>query len=117
MKFLAALVFIAVVAVIRSESTDVPDSVDVPESDDIDIPEVEDINILVAIDLPEDEVPNLEETTGDEVITEPAHPRFRRATCDILGHWVGSAACATHCIARRFRGGYCNSKQVCVCRR
>ncbi|XP_065093676.1 defensin-C-like [Ochlerotatus camptorhynchus] len=43
--------------------------------------------------------------------------RLKRATCDLLsGFGVGDSACAAHCIARRNRGGYCNSKKVCVCR-
>ncbi|XP_050067675.1 defensin [Anopheles maculipalpis] len=43
--------------------------------------------------------------------------RAKRATCDLAsGFGVGSSLCAAHCIARRYRGGYCNSKAVCVCR-
>lgn len=37
-----------------------------------------------------------------------------RISCDVLGNEV---LCALHCISRGFRGGYCNSKKVCVCRR
>ncbi|XP_062558490.1 defensin-A-like [Armigeres subalbatus] len=43
--------------------------------------------------------------------------RLKRATCDLLsGFGVNDSACAAHCIARGNRGGYCNSKKVCVCR-
>ncbi|KAL3278359.1 hypothetical protein HHI36_013687 [Cryptolaemus montrouzieri] len=39
--------------------------------------------------------------------------RVRRVTCDIMG---SEAACALHCIALGYTGGYCNSQSVCVCR-
>ncbi|XP_039429790.1 defensin-C-like [Culex pipiens pallens] len=43
--------------------------------------------------------------------------RHKRATCDLLsGFGVNDSACATHCILRGNRGGYCNAKKVCVCR-
>nr|2E3G_A Chain A, defensin, mutant DEF-DAA [Anopheles gambiae] len=39
------------------------------------------------------------------------------ATCDLASKWNWNhTLCAAHCIARRYRGGYCNSKAVCVCR-
>nr|2E3F_A Chain A, defensin, mutant DEF-BAT [Anopheles gambiae] len=43
------------------------------------------------------------------------------ATCDLASfssQWVtpNDSLCAAHCIARRYRGGYCNGKRVCVCR-
>ncbi|XP_046329262.1 defensin, isoforms B and C-like [Haliotis rufescens] len=47
----------------------------------------------------------------------------KRVTCDILaqlnimGNSVGSAACAAHCLWKGYRGGSCNSQDVCVCRR
>ncbi|XP_062558491.1 defensin-A-like [Armigeres subalbatus] len=45
------------------------------------------------------------------------HNRQKRATCDLLsGFGVNDSACAVHCILRGNRGGYCNSKKVCVCR-
>lgn len=34
-------------------------------------------------------------------------------TCDIIG---SDAWCAAGCIAKGFRGGYCNAQKVCVCR-
>nr|P80033.1 RecName: Full=Defensin, isoforms B and C [Zophobas atratus]AAB20745.1 peptide B [Zophobas atratus, Peptide, 43 aa] [Zophobas atratus] len=42
-------------------------------------------------------------------------------TCDVLGFEIAgtklnSAACGAHCLALGRRGGYCNSKSVCVCR-
>ncbi|XP_071569756.1 defensin-like [Temnothorax nylanderi] len=53
---------------------------------------------------------------GDESVEE--HYRERRITCDLLdGTGVGHSACAAHCIARNRRGGHCNSKGVCVCRK
>ncbi|KFB38581.1 defensin [Anopheles sinensis] len=46
------------------------------------------------------------------------HQRFKRATCDLTsGTNIGSSACAAHCIVKGFRGGYCNDKLVCVCRK
>uniref|UniRef100_A0A182WFP8 INVERT_DEFENSINS domain-containing protein n=1 Tax=Anopheles minimus TaxID=112268 RepID=A0A182WFP8_9DIPT len=61
-------------------------------------------------------------TLLDELPEETHHAalenyRAKRATCDLAsGFGVGSSLCAAHCIARRYRGGYCNSKAVCVCR-
>ncbi|KAK9882853.1 hypothetical protein WA026_023550 [Henosepilachna vigintioctopunctata] len=51
---------------------------------------------------------------------EIVHSRVRRFTCDVLsaqaaGFSVGHAACAGHCLALRYKGGYCDSKAVCVC--
>lgn len=60
-------------------------------------------------------------TSPQETATAPVgmlHPRQKRATCDLLSFWnVKSTACAAHCLARRYKGGYCNNKAVCVCRR
>ncbi|XP_031631873.1 defensin [Contarinia nasturtii] len=36
-----------------------------------------------------------------------------RITCDIMG---SDAYCAALCIIKGFKGGYCNSQKVCVCR-
>ncbi|KAH8354035.1 hypothetical protein KR067_012646 [Drosophila pandora] len=45
------------------------------------------------------------------------HSRQKRATCDLLSKWNWNhTACAAHCIARKYKGGYCNDKAVCVCR-
>ncbi|XP_017960405.1 defensin-A-like [Drosophila navojoa] len=45
------------------------------------------------------------------------HQRYKRATCDLLSFLnVSHAACTAHCLLKRFKGGYCNSKAVCVCR-
>uniref|UniRef100_A0A1L8E2S2 Putative defensin 1 n=1 Tax=Nyssomyia neivai TaxID=330878 RepID=A0A1L8E2S2_9DIPT len=40
-----------------------------------------------------------------------------RVTCDLLGPtgW-GDALCAAHCIAKGYKGGYCDSRKVCNCR-
>ncbi|XP_050326410.1 sapecin-like [Bactrocera neohumeralis] len=44
--------------------------------------------------------------------------RQKRATCDLLsGTGVNHSACAAHCLLRGNRGGYCNSRAVCVCRK
>ncbi|TMW45881.1 hypothetical protein DOY81_009036 [Sarcophaga bullata] len=48
---------------------------------------------------------------------EPDHGRYKRATCDLLSAaGVSHSACAAHCILLGKRGGYCNSRAVCVCR-
>ncbi|XP_052890866.1 defensin [Anopheles moucheti] len=70
---------------------------------------------------PEEHLASLN-TLLDELPEETHHAavenlRAKRATCDLAsGFGVGSSLCAAHCIARRYRGGYCNSKAVCVCR-
>ncbi|XP_053661445.1 defensin [Anopheles marshallii] len=70
---------------------------------------------------PEEQLASLN-TLLDELPEETHHAavenyRAKRATCDLAsGFGVGSSLCAAHCIARRYRGGYCNSKAVCVCR-
>nr|WAB21908.1 defensin [Sphaeridium marginatum] len=46
--------------------------------------------------------------------------RVKRVTCDLLsfkGFKLNHSACAAHCLALGKRGGYCNNKKVCVCRR
>ncbi|XP_058066994.1 defensin [Anopheles bellator] len=61
-------------------------------------------------------------TLLDELPEETHHAalenyRAKRATCDLAsGFGVGSSLCAAHCLARRYRGGYCNAQAVCVCR-
>lgn len=48
----------------------------------------------------------------------PEHYRQKRATCDLLsGFGVNHSACSIHCVARGFRGGWCDSRAVCNCRR
>ena len=45
------------------------------------------------------------------------HVRAKRATCDLAsGFGVNHSLCASHCILLGKKGGYCNSKAVCVCR-
>ncbi|XP_058118026.1 defensin-like [Anopheles ziemanni] len=59
-----------------------------------------------------------DELPGETHHTAIEHNRAKRATCDLAsGFGVGSSLCAAHCIAKRYRGGYCNRKRVCVCRR
>nr|WAB21905.1 defensin [Harpalus rufipes] len=49
--------------------------------------------------------------------------RQRRFTCDLLSFEakgsvsLNHSACALHCIALRKKGGSCNNKAVCICRR
>nr|XP_973575.3 PREDICTED: tenecin-1 [Tribolium castaneum] len=54
------------------------------------------------------------------------HVRVKRFTCDVLSAEGGfrgvsiklnHAACAAHCLYLKKRGGYCNDKAVCVCRK
>ncbi|XP_068144574.1 defensin-like [Drosophila tropicalis] len=46
------------------------------------------------------------------------HSRQKRATCDLLSKFnVNHSACAAHCLVRGNRGGYCNNKAVCICRK
>lgn len=40
--------------------------------------------------------------------------RHKRATCDLFAN---EQLCAAHCIVRGFRGGWCDSRKVCNCRR
>ncbi|XP_034106359.1 defensin [Drosophila albomicans] len=50
--------------------------------------------------------------------TSELNLRQKRATCDLLSAFnVNHSACAVHCISRRYKGGYCSDKAVCVCRR
>lgn len=71
--------------------------------------------------VPEEHIAALN-TLLDELPEETHHAavenyRAKRATCDLAsGFGVGSSLCAAHCIARRYRGGYCNNQAVCVCR-
>lgn len=66
-----------------------------------------------------------EEALGDSLLEEQQpdlalveHSRQKRATCDLLSKWNWNhTACAAHCLARGNKGGYCNDKAVCVCRR
>lgn len=47
----------------------------------------------------------------------PAHHRARRAACDLFSALnVASSICAAHCLYLGYKGGYCDSKLVCVCR-
>ncbi|XP_055624994.1 defensin-C-like [Toxorhynchites rutilus septentrionalis] len=49
---------------------------------------------------------------------EAPNVRAKRATCDLLSFLkVNDAACAAHCIVKKYKGGYCNDKKVCVCRK
>ncbi|XP_032690017.1 defensin-like isoform X2 [Odontomachus brunneus] len=52
----------------------------------------------------------------DLVPEDDVHFRVRRATCDLIGGGIGDSLCAAHCLAKGYRGGYCNNKRVCVCR-
>ncbi|EDW01690.1 defensin [Drosophila grimshawi] len=70
---------------------------------------------LVEQDQPLAEV---QEVGVAEAAEPELHSRQKRATCDLLSKWnVNHTACAAHCLAKRFKGGYCNNKAICVCRR
>lgn len=60
---------------------------------------------------PTEDVVEVVADAGDEESGAEIEPRI---TCDIAG---SDRYCAVHCIAKGFRGGYCNAKKVCVCRR
>ncbi|GAB0091796.1 sapecin-B-like [Sergentomyia squamirostris] len=41
-----------------------------------------------------------------------------RITCDLLGpSGYSDSLCAGHCIMKGFKGGWCDSRKVCNCRR
>lgn len=49
--------------------------------------------------------------------TEKPPRRQKRATCGLLsGFGVNDSACAVHCVAIGYRGGWCDSQRVCNCR-
>ncbi|CAG9809808.1 unnamed protein product [Chironomus riparius] len=70
--------------------------------------------VLNPVDFEEQnfEGPNFE----DQQFLDESVPfvRNKRLTCDILG---STPACAAHCIARGYRGGWCDGQSVCNCRR
>lgn len=46
------------------------------------------------------------------------HLRKKRATCDLLSWFnFNHAACAAHCIVLGNKGGFCDDKAVCNCRK
>uniref|UniRef100_A0A348G6A8 Defensin1 n=1 Tax=Odontomachus monticola TaxID=613454 RepID=A0A348G6A8_ODOMO len=52
-----------------------------------------------------------------DVFPEDVHFRVRRASCDLFsGFGPNHSICAGHCILKKYHGGYCNSRGVCVCR-
>ncbi|XP_077277632.1 U-Asilidin(12)-Dg3b-like [Temnothorax americanus] len=71
-------------------------------------------------DLNEDEIPldiqDLPLANEDESVkvtpVEERHPELA-FTCDILN---SKFACASHCILKGYRGGWCDSRSVCNCR-
>jgi len=51
----------------------------------------------------------------EQFFDEPAPlVRNKRLTCDIIG---STQLCAAHCIAKGYRGGWCDGQSVCNCRR
>nr|CAM92111.1 hypothetical protein [Eristalis tenax] len=53
-----------------------------------------------------------------EAVADGTGLRQKRATCDLLSFLnVKDAACAAHCLAKGYRGGYCDGRKVCNCRR
>ncbi|GAB0091790.1 Defensin [Sergentomyia squamirostris] len=75
-------------------------------------------SILVSMEDVDDEASNLLPLENGVRGNIDVHSRQKRATCDLLSIFgVGHAACAAHCLGHGFRGGYCDSKAVCRCRR
>ncbi|XP_055839766.1 defensin [Episyrphus balteatus] len=72
----------------------------------------------VADPLEATELEFAEQTDSEAAEVGEAPIRQKRATCDLLSIFnVNHTACAAHCLAKGFKGGYCNGKKVCVCRR
>ncbi|KAF7266948.1 defensin, isoforms B and C-like [Rhynchophorus ferrugineus] len=62
------------------------------------------------------------EEPEEELTQVSEHSRFKRATCDLLsfeafGIKLNDSACAAHCLKLGRRGGHCNSRKVCICRK
>ncbi|ALC40813.1 Def [Drosophila busckii] len=54
----------------------------------------------------------------EQADTSILHPRLKRATCDLLSKWeFKHTACAAHCLVKGFKGGWCNAKAICNCRK
>ncbi|XP_062548986.1 defensin-A-like [Armigeres subalbatus] len=69
-------------------------------------------------DSPSDAASLLDDLPKESDAADVEIYRPKRATCDLTEAWGwGSTACAAHCIARGYRGGYCNNRRICVCRR
>ncbi|GAB0091793.1 sapecin-B-like [Sergentomyia squamirostris] len=68
---------------------------------------------VVMADTAMDKEDELEDNYVEDVpVIEP------RITCDLLSPTGWSdALCATNCIRKGFKGGYCDSRKVCRCRR
>lgn len=62
--------------------------------------------VLIGFTIAED----VQEDAGQRDIPE----RVPRVTCDIIG---SDRMCAVRCIAMGYRGGFCNAKKICECRR
>ncbi|CAH1108340.1 unnamed protein product [Psylliodes chrysocephalus] len=61
------------------------------------------------------------EIAVEELENQQEHLRVKRFTCDVLsveakGVKLNDAACATHCLFRGKRGGWCDKRRVCNCR-
>ncbi|KAJ2942145.1 hypothetical protein O0L34_g11060 [Tuta absoluta] len=55
---------------------------------------------------------------GFIAVEENEESRQARATCDLAsGLGWNHTLCAAHCIWKGYKGGACNSRGVCVCRR
>nr|UOT91698.1 phormicin B [Musca domestica] len=67
--------------------------------------------------LPAEEANFVHGVDALKTLEPEVHGRYKRATCDLLSAYkVAHSACAAHCLLRGNRGGYCNSRAVCVCR-
>ncbi|KAI5634739.1 arthropod defensin domain-containing protein [Phthorimaea operculella] len=63
-------------------------------------------------------VEDLQNFLEEALTVEEAEARQARVTCDLLsGIGWNHTFCAAHCIFKGYKGGACNSKGVCVCRR
>ncbi|KYQ57252.1 Defensin-2 [Trachymyrmex zeteki] len=80
------------------------------------------VSTLPAIyDGPTYELVTTKDPVDDEIPSDLSLIRNRRATCDLLSwqsKWltINHAACATHCVLRGKKGGYCRNG-ICVCRK
>ncbi|ALC41984.1 Def [Drosophila busckii] len=69
------------------------------------------------LERPEERNSNSKDTLQDMIQRQTVLYRQKRATCDLLSYLnVNHSACAAHCIAIGFKGGYCNDRAVCNCR-
>ncbi|XP_065092806.1 defensin-C-like [Ochlerotatus camptorhynchus] len=78
-------------------------------SDDVAIEYVEAENMMNI-----EEEAEVDGQASVELPDEEVGPQLR-ISCDVINGTT--TFCALHCLARGSRGGYCNAKRVCVCRK